>query len=53
VVVVGGFALAKHEVRVGGWAKTHSRAAVAWLRVRCVKWRQEMVHRGGMVVPTR
>jgi hypothetical protein len=40
MVVVGDCALAKHEAGVGGWAKTHNRAAVARLRAhRARRWR--------------
>jgi hypothetical protein len=53
VVVGGGCALTKREAGVGGWAKTSSRAAMARLQVRRVKWQWEMVRRGGTVVPTR
>jgi hypothetical protein len=51
----GGGGLCAREMRggVGGWAKTHSQAAVARLRLRRVKRWREMVRRGGMVVPTR
>jgi hypothetical protein len=44
-VVVGDCALAKREAGVGGWAKTHNRAAVARLRVCCVRRQRGIVCR--------